>query len=99
MYIKNGIAYAGEEKKPITVSGVRPLPGYQLWVRFSTGEAKLIDFSPLLDAPAFRPLRDQDVWNGVYIDYGMTVWSDGEIDIAPEYLYQHGVPAEEQESA
>lgn len=99
MYIQNGIAYAGEQAKPITVSGVRPLPDYRLWVRFSTGEAKLIDFSPLLDAPAFQPLRDPNVWNGVYIDYGITVWQDGDIDIAPEYLYAHGVPAEEKETA
>ena len=43
MYIQNGIAYTGEQAKPITVSGVRPLPGHRLWVRFSTGEAKIFD--------------------------------------------------------
>ena len=90
MYIENGIAYAGEQKKPITVSGVRPLPDHQLWVRFSTGEIKIFDFTPLLDSPAFQPLTNTDIWNGVYIDYGVTVWQDGEIDIAPEYLYEHG---------
>mgnify|MGYP003368760364 CR=1 FL=1 len=31
---------------------------------------------------------------GVYIDYGVTVWRDGDIDIAPEYLYEHPVAAE-----
>ena len=45
MYIKNGIAYAGEPQRPIKVSGVRPLDGYKLWVRFTNGEAKVIDFS------------------------------------------------------
>ena len=31
---------------------------------------------------------------GVYIDYGVTVWNDGDIDIAPEYLYRHSKEAE-----
>lgn len=93
MYIKNGIAYAGEPQQPIKVSGVRPLDGYKLWVRFTNGEAKVIDFSNLLETPAFLPLKDQRVFNGVYIDYGVTVWDDGNIDIAPEYLYENGIPA------
>lgn len=93
MYIKNGIAYAGEPQQPIKVSGVRPLDGYKLWVRFTNGEAKVIDFSDLLETPAFSPLKDQRVFNGVYIDYGVTVWDDGNIDIAPEYLYENGIPA------
>ena len=93
MYIKDGIAYAGEPKQPLKISGVRPLPGYQLWVRFSNGEAKVFDFKSLLDSPAFSPLKDINVFNSVYIDYGVTVWNDGDIDIAPEYLYEHGVAA------
>lgn len=99
MYIQNGIAYAGDQKKPITVSGVRPLPDHRLWLRFSTGETKEFDCSPLLDFPAFQPLKDKDVFNGVYIDYGVTVWQDGDVDIAPEYLYEHGVSLTEREYA
>ena len=95
----NGIVYAGEKEKPVTISGVRPLPDHKLWVRFSTGEIKLFYFNPLLDAPAFQPLKETAVWNGVYIDYGVTVWQDGDIDIAPEYLYEHGVSLTEKETA
>ena len=91
MYVKNGVVYAGQPQQPIKVSGVRPLGGYKLWVRFSTGEAKIFDCSSLLDTPAFAPLRDEEVFRGVYIDYGVTVWKDGEIDLAPEYLYEKGV--------
>ncbi len=75
---------------PIKVSGVRPLDGHRLWIRFNTGETKIFDFNPLLDEPAFAPLKDRDVFNEVYIDYGVTVWNDGNIDIAPEYLYENG---------
>ena len=94
MYTVDGIVYAGEKIPEIKIRGVRPLGEYKLWLRFSTGEARIFDFSPLLKEPAFAPLEDPEVFNGVYIDYGMTVWKDGEIDIAPAYLYNHSVAAE-----
>ncbi|MCD7796107.1 MAG: DUF2442 domain-containing protein [Clostridiales bacterium] len=90
MYVKNGIAYAGEQKQLLKVSGVRPLDNYKLWVRFNNDEAKVFDFSTLLEAPAFAPLKDKELFNSVYIDYGVTVWDNGNIDIAPEYLYENG---------
>ena len=93
MYISNGIAYAENPKPILKISGVRPLDDYKMWVRFNTGEAKIFDFSPLLNTPAFAPLKDKEVFNSVYIDYGVTVWLDGDIDIAPEYLYDNGLEA------
>lgn len=99
MYIVDGIAYAGEPAQKIAIWGVRPLDDYKLWIRFNTGEAKVFDFKPLLDKPAFARLADKSVFNAVYIDYGVTVWNDGDIDIAPETLYKQGVSVEETESA
>lgn len=99
MYIINGIAYAGEEQKAIKINGVRPLDDYKLWLRFSTGEAKIFDFKPLLNEPCFIPLQDKNVFNQVYIDYGVTVWNDGDIDIAPELLYKNSVDASDIQTA
>lgn len=95
MHVVNGIAYAENPAPIIRVSGVRPLEDYKLWVRFSTGEAKIFDFKPLLSTLAFQPLADKDMFQRVYIDYGVAVWNDGKIDIAPEKLYQDGVPAKQ----
>ena len=92
MFIKDGIAYANEAEKSITVISVRVLEHYKLWLRFSTGEVKTFDFSPLINTNAFSALKDKSVFNNVFIDFGITVWNNGEIDIAPEYLYQNGVP-------
>ncbi len=92
MYVKNGIAYAGEQATPVLISGVRPLADHKLWLRFNTGEIRIFDFNSLLDTAAFQPLKQDNIWNGVYIDYGVTVWQDGDIDIAPEYLYKHSMP-------
>ena len=93
MYIENGIAYAGEKPAPIKICGVRPMPQNMLWVRFNTGEAKIYDMTPILTQDAFAPLKNFELFKSVYIDYGVPVWKDGEIDIAPEELYQNGVPA------
>lgn len=87
-YIIGDIAYAGDERPAIKVCGIRPLDDYKLWLRFSTGEAKIFDFKPLLAAPAFAPLADKRVFESVYIDYGVPVWNNGDIDIAPEHLYE-----------
>ena len=93
MYIINGIAHAGECDKPITVISARALEGHTLWLRFSTGETKTFNFAPLLSASGFQPLKDEELFRSVYVEYGIPVWSNGEIDIAPEYLYQNGVRA------
>ena len=90
MYIKDGIAYAGELKPTLRISGVRPMDNYKLWVRFNNNEEKIFDFKPLLNSPAFAPLSDIEIFKGVYIDYGMPVWNNGDLDIAPEYLYENG---------
>jgi hypothetical protein len=87
----DGIAYADENAKPLRVISVRPLDGYKLWLRFSTGETKVFDFAPLINSSGFQLLKDKAIFNTVYIDYGIPVWNDGAIDIAPEYLYRNGV--------
>lgn len=92
MYIVDGIAYAGEQVKPIKVSGVRPMVDYMLWVRFSNGEVRIVDFKPLIKTPAFAPLADMEKFKEVYIDYGIPVWMDGDIDIGPDFLYENSVP-------
>ena len=91
MYIIDGIAYAGEPKTPIKVVGIRPLSNYHLWLRFSNGESKVFDFKPLLDSPCYIRLQDKEIFRDVYIDYGVPVWCDGDIDIAPEYIYENSV--------
>lgn len=99
MYIMDGIAYAGEKSPEVQAVGVRALPDYKLWVRFNTGEAKIFDFRPLLDRPAYAPLKDEGLFRQVYIDYGVPTWQDGAIDIAPEKVYKDSVPAEDVKRA
>ena len=99
MYIVNDIAYAGDPRPTIKISGVRPLDDFKLWLRFNTGEAKIFDCKPLFDTPAFAPLQNPSVFRNVYIDYGVIVWNDGDIDIAPETLYENSVPADQVQAS
>jgi hypothetical protein len=99
MYIINGIAYAGERIPLIRVKSVRSLGEYKLWVRFTTNEVKIFDFAPLLDFPCYLPLKDKRVFDSVYVDFGVAVWNDGDIDIAPERLYAEGVVVENTANA
>ena len=99
MYIIDGITYAGEKTPPIKVKSVRPLAGHKLWLRFNTNEERIFDCSPLLDLPAFAPLMDMAAFDAVYVDYGVPVWMDGAIDIAPERLYAESTAIESGKSA
>ncbi len=92
MYIKDGIAYAGEPVRLHTLCGVRPLDGCRLWLRFDGGEVRVFDMTPLLARPAFAPLADPALFNAVYLDYGVPTSADGQIDIDPEWLYADSVP-------
>lgn len=93
MYSPYDLAEAGKVRPLLKVIEVSPLDGYKLKLQFSTGELKIFDFTPLLEAPAFRPLKDEALFKSVYLDRGITLWAGGEIDIAPEKLYADGRPA------
>ncbi|MDR1734459.1 MAG: DUF2442 domain-containing protein [Oscillospiraceae bacterium] len=97
MFEQNGIIYAGEPGAPIAaepdVIEVKPLEDYTLWLRFEDGRELMYDVKPHLNGKVYAPLKDVRVFNSVYVDYGTAVWLDGRVDIAPESLYEKGVPA------
>lgn len=88
MYIINGIAYAGGNQKDITVKDVRVLDDLIMIVTFSTGEQRLFDATCMLEYPAFKVLADETVFKTARVEYGVVVWQDGEIDLAPEAMYE-----------
>lgn len=89
MYIVNGIAYAGTGKKEIAVQAVRPLNDGMLLVTFSSGEKRLYDTTQLLAFPAFQPLKEEAVFKNPTVEYGVVTWKNGEIDLAPEAMYEN----------
>ena len=88
MYIWEGIVYGGEPEQPVRVDQVKVLPDRMLLIRFNNGELRLFD-ATLLEGPVFEPLRDEQVFSAPVIDHGVITWMDGEIDCAPEFMYEH----------
>ena len=88
MFIKDGIVYGGEPEKPMKIERVKVLPDMMLLIQFNNGELRLFDATSL-EGPAFEALRDEQVFSSPVIDHGVITWKDGEIDCAPEYMYNH----------
>lgn len=92
MYIIDGIVYAGEMKEGICVKDFRILQNLYMLVTFSTGEVRVFDAAELLRYPVYKPLADPEVFRSAKVEGGVLVWQDGEIDIAPEALYERSYP-------
>lgn len=93
----NEIAYAENEREMIKVVDVCALPDHMLHVKFSDGEIKEVNFKIYLEGSAFAPLKDEEVFKSVYVERGIPMWCDGTIDIAPERLYEDGIPIDNVE--
>ena len=88
MYIINGIAYAGQTDNEIKVENYKILDDLMMLVTFNTGEKRIFDATVLLEYPAFKPLEDNEIFRSAKVDHGVLTWLDGNIDIAPETLYE-----------
>lgn len=75
----------------IRVSCVIAEPDFNLSLIFSNGEQRRFNMGPYLHFPVFRPLENPGFFALAHVDYGTVVWP-GEIDIAPETLYDRSVP-------
>jgi hypothetical protein len=65
---------------------VKPEPHYCLFVRFKDGVAGRLQLQPEELTGALAPLRDEQFFGRVFIDYGAVAWP-GEIDLAPDAMY------------
>lgn len=66
--------------------------GYLLRLEFENGEKRVFDMSAYMDKRPFARLKGSPLFALAKIDYGTVVWP-GNIDIAPETLYDRSVPA------
>ncbi len=66
-------------------------PDHTLFLEFENGEKRLFDMAPLMDKKPFVQLKGSPLFMMVSVDYGTVVWP-GNIDIAPETLYDRSLP-------
>lgn len=93
MEIVNGICYASHPEQEIKVTAVQAKEHGILLVTFSTGEKRLFD-TTRLKGPVFQKLKDESIVSHPVISHGVITWMNGEIDIAPETVYQDSIPYE-----
>ena len=93
MYIVNNICYTGTQGQEMKVKEAVALRGGILLVTFESGEKRLFD-TTLLEGNAFKPLQDEKVLSDMTIFHGVITWLNGEIDIAPETVYENSYPYE-----
>lgn len=76
----------------LDVIAVSVKPNYRLLLEFENGEKRQFDMLPYLDRKPFASLKDSPLFDLAFVDYGTVVWP-GNIDIAPETLYDRSTPA------
>jgi hypothetical protein len=74
-----------------SVTKVVPQEGYRLVLTFSTGETRLFDARPYLEKGAFIQLKNEELFRQAYVAYDTVCWP-GNLDIAPETLYDRSEP-------
>ena len=65
---------------------------YTLHLTFSTGEVRLVDFTPLMQKGICRKLQNLDYFRSFRLDPFTVDWNNG-IGFAPRYLYERSVAA------
>ncbi len=81
--------------KPIQI---KPLPDYSLWVKFNDGIEGTVCLNDIVGQGVFEPLRNQEIFNKVYIDdeSGAIAWNEQlDIDSLSLYLEIKGISFEE----
>jgi hypothetical protein len=70
---------------------VTSLSGKKLRVQFFNGEVRIYDCQPLLNEPAFQPLKDEVFFRNVQVDKtGYSIVWDDNIDLSESELWMHG---------
>ncbi len=90
MRILNDIAYADDyNSENLKVISIDIISELCMLVTFSNGEKRIFDLIELVNYPAYQKLKDYDLFKQAYIENGIIVWDNGNIDIAPETIYKN----------
>ena len=80
----------------LEINNAKCLEGIKMLISFNNGESRLFDFATIVDRyPVFAPLKDKDTLKQFHISDTLE-WCNGTIDIAPEYILEHGEPIDDE---
>ena len=76
-----------------SVTHVQVRENFHLELEFSTGERRMFDARPYLEKGVFQRLKDPQQFGQAYVAFDTVCWP-GNLDIAPETLYDRSVIVE-----
>jgi hypothetical protein len=74
-----------------TVIRVLPRNDYVLEVWFNTGEHRLFNARPYIEKGIFKKLQDINLFKQAFVSLDTVCWP-GDLDIAPETIYDRSEP-------
>jgi len=80
----------------LDVVRVEPNENFFLKLEFENGEVRVFDMNPLLMKKPFNSLQEKKIFECATVNHGTVVWP-GDIDIAPETLYDFSRPLKPSE--
>lgn len=70
------------------VKQVKPNNDYTLEIQFNDNTKRVFNATEYINRPAKSALKDKDLFMKAHVAGPTVGWTD-ELDIAPEYLYEH----------
>ena len=89
MIVRDGKCYAENPLPVLKITGFEVLAPHCMKVVFNDGAVRIFDGHALLKGEAFAPLADEKMFADCKLDYETLTWLDGELDIAPEFVYEN----------
>jgi len=91
MRIIDGIACADTEKTEIRAKAAKALDNFQLWVKFTNDEVRVLDFTTRLQDACYQRLQEEKYFRTVFVEHGVPTWGEGEVDISPAAVWYDGI--------
>jgi hypothetical protein len=73
-----------------SITSIIPTDDFLLLIKFENGVEKKFDIRPLLELPAFSPLKDTSVFKKVSNKGYFIEWQNEEIDLSADTLWHEG---------
>lgn len=94
MILRNGKYYPDRPQAMLKIVKAESCGDYLLRILFNNNETRIFDGRQLLKGEVFAPLSDKSIFQDFSIDFETLTWLNGELDVAPEFVYENSSAVE-----